>query len=94
VVNVIGTAEKVDTDMNSTRNALVGPNPDGDSRYIGTESGIGLNWRFAPNIALDWTGFYLAAGKALDATELAGTVPTLKKSNDAYLTSARVRFSY
>ena len=66
----------------------------GDSRYIGTESGIGLTWKFAPNVAFDWSGSYLNAGSALDTTEVLNGVPTKRKADDAYLTTARVRLSF
>ena len=92
VTNPTWTAEKVDTDTDSTRTAINGDSTlEGDSRYIGTESSIGLTWKFAPNIALDWTGSWLAAGKALDSTD-PGNVK--RKADDALATSARVRFAF
>ena len=69
-------------------------NMQGDERYIGTELGTGLTWKFAPNVAFDWSGSYLAAGKALDTTEVLNGVPTIRKADDAYLTTARVWLSF
>ena len=90
--NPTWAAEKVDTDTNSTRTLITGnSDQEGDSRYIGTESSIGIIWKFAPNVDLQWSGAYLAAGKALDSTD-PGNVK--RKADDAYLTSARVRFSF
>ena len=66
----------------------------GDDRYIGTESSIGLIWKFAPNVDLQWSGAWLSAGKALDATEVLNNVPVKRKADDALLTSARVRFAF
>jgi hypothetical protein len=93
VVNFIGTAEKVDTDTSTTRAQITGA-IEGDERYLGTELGIGLIWKFAPNVAFDLSGSYLAAGRALDTTEVLNGVPTKRKGDDAWLTAARVRLSY
>ncbi len=92
-VNPTWTAEKVDTNTSPTRAHLTGP-IEGDSRYIGTESSIGFTWKFAPNVAFDWSGAYLAAGKALDTSELLNGVLTKRKADDGYLASARVRLSF
>jgi hypothetical protein len=94
VVNPTWTAEKVDTDTSVTRVHVTG-DMQGESRYIGTESGIGLTWKFAPNVAFDWSGSYLSAGEALDTTEiLASGAIAKRKADDGYLTSARVRLSF
>jgi len=93
VVNPTWTAEKVDTATGPTRAHVTG-DMQGDSRYIGTESSIGLTWKFAPNVALDWSGAYLAAGEGLDTTELLNGVATKRKADDAYLATARVRLSF
>jgi len=92
-VNPTWAAEKVDTNTSTTRAHITGP-IEGDSSYIGTESSIGFTWKFAPNVAFDWSGAYLAAGKALDTSELLNNVLVKRKADDAYLTSARVRFSF
>jgi hypothetical protein len=92
-VNPTWTAEKVDTDTSTTRAHITGP-IEGDERYLGTESSIGFTWKFAPNVALDWSGAYLAAGKALDTSELLNGVLVKRKADDGYLTAARVRLSF
>jgi hypothetical protein len=66
----------------------------GDSRYIGTESSVGLTWKFAPNVAFDLSGAWLASGKALDTTEVRNGVPTLRKSQDGWMGTSRVRLSF
>ena len=92
--NPTWTAEKVDTDTSVTRAHITG-DMQGDSRYIGTESSIGLTWKFAPNVAFDWSGAYLASGRALDTTEILSSGAIQKrKADDAYLTTARVRLSF
>src|SRR5437879_530634 len=51
-----------------------------------------VNW---PSIlAFDWSGAYLAAGKALDTSELLNNVLVKRKADDGYLTSARLRLSF
>ena len=92
-VNPTWAAEKVDTNTSTTRAHITGP-IEGDSSYIGTESSIGFTWKFAPNVAFDWSGAYLAAGKALDTSELLNNVLVKRKADDAYLTSARLRLSF
>jgi len=92
-VNPTWAAEKVDTNTSPARAHITGP-IEGDSRYIGTESSIGFTWKFAPNVAFDWSGAYLAAGKALDTSELLNGVLTKRKADDGYLTSARLRLSF
>jgi len=92
-VNPTWAAEKVDTNTSPARAHITGP-IEGDSRYIGTESSIGFTWKFAPNVAFDWSGAYLAAGKALDTSELLNNVLVKRKADDGYLTSARLRLSF
>jgi hypothetical protein len=94
VVNPTWTAEKVDTDTSVTRAHLTG-DMQGDSSYIGTEGSIGLTWKFAPNVAFDWSGAYLFAGKALDTTETLVSGALAKRgADDGWLTTARVRLSF
>lgn len=92
-VNPTLTAEKVDTDTSVTRAHITG-DMQGDSRYLGTESSVGIKWSFAPNVALDLSGAWLAAGKALDTTEVLNGVPTLRKAQDAWMATSRVRFAF
>ena len=104
-LNVFGTlsptwtAEKVDTDSGSaagTRTLLAGSPTfgKGDSSYIGTETNIGLVWKFAPNVSLDLIGAWLASGDALNTTEIVGGVATKRDSKDAYTVSSRVRLAF
>jgi len=67
---------------------------EGKSRYIGTETDLGVTWRFAPNAALDLLGAYLFAGSALDTAELVNGVLSTRDARDAYYASARVRLSF
>jgi len=89
VVSPTWTAEKVDTDTNSTllpgavgltvARTTVSANSwvKGNSNYIGTEANLGMTWRFSPNAAFDLVGGYLFAGDALDTAECLspGTAP-------------------
>ena len=92
------TAEKVDTDTNTTgfTRTIVSDRSfvQGDSRYIGTEADLWLTWRFAPNVAFDLAGAYLFAGSALDTTELLNGVPTRREAQDAWTVASRVRLSF
>ena len=98
------TAEKVDTDTGA-QPGLSGSSISrttiddqswvkGDSRYIGTETDLGITWRFAPNAAFDLEGSYLFAGAALGTAELVNGVHTRRDPNDAYQLAARVRFAF
>ncbi len=92
------TAEKVDTDTNTTgfTRTIVSDRSfvEGDSRYIGTEADFWLTWRYAPNTAFDLVGGYLFAGSALDTTELLNGAPQKREAQDAYIVAARVRLSF
>jgi hypothetical protein len=66
----------------------------GDSSYIGTEINGGFTWRFAPNAAFDLAGYYLAAGSALDSTEILNGVAVKRDARDGYYAAARVRLSF
>jgi len=98
------TAEKVDTDTGATPGLGAGSTSrttvsdrswvEGDSRYIGTETDLGITWRFAPNAAFDLEGSYLFAGAALGTAELLNGVHTRRDPNDAYQLAARVRFAF
>ena len=114
------TAQKVDTDTNcgapTVAQAAVGCPArqtvtdrswvEGDSRYLGTETDLGITWRFAPNVAFDVLGAYLFAGAALDTHECTTTASVSnpcgsgatsyvkREANDAYLLMARVRLSF
>ncbi len=63
----------------------------GDSNYVGTELFGGITWRFAPGLAWENAVGYMLAGKALDAvTSPAGP----RDSEDSYILTSRVRFSF
>src|SRR5438445_7903807 len=108
VVAPTWTAEKVDTDtgcpaltvgtsqVGCTSRVAINSNSfaKGDSRYIGTEVNGGFIWRFAPNAAFDLAGYYLAAGHALDQSELLNGNSVKRNAHDGYYAAARVRLSY
>jgi hypothetical protein len=94
VVSPTWTAEKVDTDTNSTllpgavgltvARTTVSANSwvKGNSNYIGTEANLGMTWRFSANAAFDLVGGYLFAGDALDTAEcINGTAPLCSAAN-------------
>jgi hypothetical protein len=94
VVSPTWTAEKVDTDTNSTllpgavgltgARTTVSANSwvKGDAYYIGTEANLGMTWRFSANAAFDLVGGYLFAGDALDTAEcINGTAPPCSAAN-------------
>jgi hypothetical protein len=107
-VNPTWAAEKVDTDTNCGALSVAQANAgcptrltvndkswdEGQSRYIGTETDLGITWRFAPNAALDLVGAYLFTGAALDTAELLNGSLTRREARDAYYASARVRLSF
>lgn len=92
------TAEKVDTDTGvagATRTIVSDRSfVKGDSSYIGTESNIGMGWKFAPNASLDMIGAWLNAGHALDTAELRNGVVESRDARDAYAFTTRVRLSF
>jgi hypothetical protein len=67
---------------------------EGDSRYLGTDVTIGMNWRFAPNASLGINASYLFAGSALDTSELLNGVLTKREANDAYFAAMLLRLSF
>jgi hypothetical protein len=97
-VSPVWTAEKVDTDTGvagATRTIVSDRSfVKGDSSYIGTESNIGMGWKFAPNASLDMIGAWLASGSALDTTELRNGVLEHRDARDAYAFTTRVRLSF
>lgn len=92
------TAEPVDT--SSTLAAATGLTPGdgrGDSRHIGIELDLGVQWRFAPGLALDLVGAYLWAGGALTqatATSTNGVTQNARSPADVQTVTARVRYSF
>ena len=94
IVSPTWTAQKVDTNTNVVGGLRTAPTSGGDSRYIGTETDLGMTWRFAPNVAFDLVGGYLFAGGALDTQETVNGVVTHRDSKDAWTSAARVRLSF
>src|SRR5262245_1386859 len=82
--------------------------PEGDAQLIGNEINTAMTWRFAPGLALDVQAIYLFAGGALahrlvtapycDGAGSNGPciTPNNKElqSNDVYIATARVRFTF
>jgi hypothetical protein len=98
IVNPTWTAQKVDTDTGVSGGARTILNDQsfvkGDSSYIGTETNVGFWWKFAPNVSFDLIGAWLAAGHALDTTEILNGTMVKREARDAYALSSRVRFSF
>src|SRR5262245_57191803 len=115
VVHTFLTAKEVDTDTGSQLAATGGVGTparttvspkswvSGDSRYLGTETNLGLTWRFSANTAFDLVGAYLFAGDALDASECPGQATGTtcsaaqarkKSAQDAYTLAARIRLAF
>ena len=107
------TAKAVDTDTGSQLASAGGTGTparttvnanswvNGDSNYLGTETNLGMTWRFSANTAFDLVGGYFFAGDAFDAAECtngqATCSPSLvrkKSAQDAYTLAARVRLAF
>lgn len=99
IVSPTWTAQKVDRDSGvaagGARTVVSDQSfREGDSSYIGTETDIGMTWRFAPNVQYDVVGAWLSAGKALDNAEVINGVPTIRKASDGYLLATKLRFAF
>jgi len=66
----------------------------GDANYIGTETDLGLTWRFAPGLTFDLVGAYMFAGDVFDTSQVRNGVLTRQSAEDVYTGVARVRFSF
>jgi hypothetical protein len=78
----------------------------GGSNFIGTESALGMTYRFAPNIALDVIGSYMWTGNALAnagvaGQQIGGTCPNpnncaaiAREPDDIWKVSTRLRFTF
>jgi hypothetical protein len=93
------TDEKVDT--SSTKVAATGLTPGdfrGDSRYLGTEVDLGVQWRFAPGVAFDLVGAYTFTGEAMEAAlstnSNTGVATRDRDPKDIQTITARVRYSF
>src|SRR5262245_2094354 len=111
LIHALWTAEEVDTDTGSALSSGSGaPNrtivsqnsfADGDSKYLGTELGMLLTWRFSANTSFDANLAYFFAGDAFDATECTTGTATCKpqftrtkSAQDAWVAGARVRMAF
>jgi hypothetical protein len=117
VVSPTWTAESVDTNTavslatpTSTGSAGIRSAPGGNgqpvtenSRYIGTETDLQMDWRFSANTVFSLQGAYLFAGPALDAcVPQAGVAAggecgagfVKEDSKNAWIIAARVRLSF
>jgi hypothetical protein len=90
--NVSWTDKSVDTDATLGSTGLVGGDGNGDERFLGTEVGLGLTYRFAPNVAFDLVGAYMFTGDAMNHANAAGG--PVKDADDVYKGVARVRFTF
>jgi hypothetical protein len=103
------TAEAVDT--SGTAAAATGITPrcavaaliagtctdEGTAQFLGTELNLGFQWRFAPNVALDFVYAYLFAGNALAAhtvTSGTGLAQNGRNPQDAQSAVARIRYTW
>ena len=70
----------------------------GTASYLGSELVVGFQWRFAPNLALDFAAAYFFAGNALashTATNTAtGVVNNGRNPQDMQTVSTRVRYTW
>jgi len=119
LLNVSWTPYKVNTDSIQTITGLVpcpavvtpgsafGPctsDGRGTEQYLGTETALGMTYRFAPNIALDLIGSYLWAGAArnnaggstIGVATGTPTVPAPRalEADDVWKVSTRLRFTF
>jgi hypothetical protein len=68
------------------------------SQYYGTETALGMTYRFAPNVALDLIGAYMWTGDALNNSGVSGLNNTITQSNHSaenlWRLSSRLRFTF
>src|SRR5262245_37309548 len=113
LIHTFWTAQEVDTKTGSQLASASGSGTpartiinqnsfsSGDSKYVGTEVGALLTWRFSPYASFDTNLAYLFAGDALDATECTNGAATCapglarkKSAQDAWTWGARVRLAF
>ncbi len=110
LANISWTPNKVDTQSIISTIGLLQcpavPNPaqfgqctsngTGKENYLGTETALGMTYRFAPNIALDLIGSYMFTGAALNNAGVAGQTigPNARDADDIWKTTARLRFTF
>jgi hypothetical protein len=70
----------------------------GTENYFGTETAVGMTYRFAPNVALDLIGAYMWTGSALNNAGVAGNANTITPSahdaENVWNMSTRLRFTF
>jgi hypothetical protein len=115
LANISWTPNKVDTQSYLTTVGLVQcpavvtagfgnctSNGRGKENYLGTETALGMTYRFAPNIALDLIGSYLWTGSALNIVGTAGSTGAIappasgqaREAEDIWKLTTRLRFTY
>ena len=70
----------------------------GTASYLGTELDVGFQWRFAPNVALDFAAAYVFMGNAYSSPAITnittGVVTNGRNPQDVQTVSTRVRYTF
>jgi hypothetical protein len=69
----------------------------GTEDFLGIESALGMTYRFAPNVALDFIGSYLWSGDARNNAGISGQAvigPNAREADDIWKISSRLRFTF
>jgi hypothetical protein len=70
----------------------------GTARYLGTELDIGFQWRFAPNVALDFAAAYVFMGPGYSSPGITnittGNVTNGRNPQDVQTIATRVRYTF
>ena len=70
----------------------------GTASYLGTELDIGFQWRFAPNVALDFAAAYVFMGNAYSSPAITnittGVVTNGRNPQDVQTIATRVRYTF
>jgi hypothetical protein len=69
----------------------------GTEDFLGIESALGMTYRFAPNVALDFIGSYLWSGDARNNAGISGQAvigPNAREADDIWKISTRLRFTF
>jgi hypothetical protein len=104
------TAEEVDTASTVAAGTFLTPRcpaaavdrgtcvDEGTTRYLGSELVVGFQWRFAPNIALDFAAAYFFSGNALSSpaitNQATGVVRSGRDPQDMQTVATRVRYTW
>lgn len=90
------TAEQVDRSSSflgtAVQGSLVPGDGRGDDRYLGTDVGTYVQWRFAPGLTFDASYGHLFPGPAQDRARVPGG--PIFKAKDREIVTARVRFAF